>query len=130
MKRTSVFIIEKESATGNLIKYHLLSNQVKQVQVFPTIAECLYHMLKRTIPDFLVVDLTSPEINGFNFLNTVKSSFPGINVIFLSPFSDESMIAQLMTEGASDIIFRTDHKEEWIGELIKNIEYLLREKVR
>jgi DNA-binding NarL/FixJ family response regulator len=127
MKKTSVFIIEKEPATGNLIKYHLLSHQVRQVQVFPNLAECLYHMLKRSVPEFLIVDLSSPDINGFNLLNAIKNSFPAVRVIFLSSVSDESLIKQLIEEGASDFIFRSAYKEEWVGELIKNLEYLVRE---
>ena len=130
MKRITVFIIEKEAPVANLIRYHLASHQAKQVQVFPSVAECLYFMQKKSIPDFLIADMANPEINARGFLKTILKSFPGVKVIFLSPFTDDSLVSQLMEEGATDYIYKSVHPEDWIHELAENMEFLIREKSR
>jgi DNA-binding response OmpR family regulator len=130
MKRTTVFIIEKEASIANLIRYHLLSQRVKHVQVFPTPAECLYFMHKKSIPDFLIADLTQPEINAYGLLNAVKQSFHGVKILFLSPFTDDLLVKKLMENGATDYIFKSGRTEDWIHELLKNIEFLIRENIR
>jgi len=130
MKRTTVFIIEKEAPVANLIRYHLLSHQAKQVQVFPTVAECLYFMQKKSISDFLIADLAHSEINASGFLKTILQSFPGVKILFLSPFTDDSLVTQLMEDGATDYIYKSGRMEDWIHELIKNMEFLIREKSR
>jgi DNA-binding NarL/FixJ family response regulator len=128
MKRTTVFIIEKEASVANLIRYHLLSHQAKHVQVFPTPAECLYFMHKKSIPDFLIADLAHPEISAPGFLKSVFQSFPGVRILFLSPFTDDSLVTQLMEDGATDYIFKSGRMEDWIHELVKNLEFLIKEK--
>jgi len=128
MKRTTVFIIEKEAPIANLIRYHLLSHQVKHVQVFPSVTECLYFMQKKSIPDYLIADMAHPEINASIFLKTILQSFPGIKILLLSPFTDDSLVTQLMEEGATDYIYKSGRMEDWIHELVKNMEFLIREK--
>ena len=130
MKRTTVFIIEKEAPVANLIRYHLLSNQVKQVQVFPNVQECLYFMQKKSTPDYLVADLDHPEINASGFLKMILQSFRGVRILFLSPFTDDLLAKQLMEEGATDCIPKSGRMEDWIMELVKNMEFLIREKVK
>ena len=130
MKITSVFIIDKETPVANMIKYQLLSHQVKQVQIFSSVSECLYYMRKRSIPDFVIADLAHPEINAPSFLSTIIQSFPGVRVLFLSPFTDDSLVSKLMEEGAADYIHTSGRMEEWIMELLKNMDFLIREKIR
>ncbi|MCX6247969.1 MAG: hypothetical protein NTW10_09560 [Bacteroidetes bacterium] len=130
MKNTTAFIIEKETPVANMIRYHLLAHQVKQVQIFPSVSECLYCMRKRSIPDFLIADLGHPEIEAESFLDTVLHSCPGIRVLFLSPFADDTLVAHLMEKGATDYIQTSGNMDLWIQELVKNMEFLLREKSR
>jgi DNA-binding NarL/FixJ family response regulator len=130
MKRKIVFILEKETSVANLIRYQMLSHQVKQVQVFPSVSECLYFMEKKTVPDFLIADLGNPDINASDFLKSTRSAFPGLRVLFLSPHADDSLINRLMEEGASDCINTSGRMEDWIRELVKNMEFLNRETVQ
>ena len=130
MKRTTVFIIEKDGPVANLIRYQLLSHSSKHVQVFPTPSECLYFMHKKSIPDYLIADLAHPDIHASAFLKDVLQSFPGVKVLFLSPYTDSSLVNRLMEEGASDYIYKSERTEVWIHELIKNMEFLVKQKIR
>jgi DNA-binding NarL/FixJ family response regulator len=130
MKRTTVFIIEKEAPVANLIRYQLLSRQAKHVQVFPSVPECLYFMQKKSTPDYLIADLDHPEILATGFLSTILQSFPGVRVLFLSSFTDDSLAKQLLEAGATDCIYKSGRMEDWIMELVKNTEFLIREKIK
>ena len=130
MKKTTVFIIEEEAPIANLIRYHLLSHQARYVQVFPNVTECLYFMRKKSKPDFLIADLAYPEINAPVFLKSILQSFPGVKILLLSPFNDDSFATQLLQEGATDYICKSGRMEDWIHELVKNMEFLIREKSR
>ena len=130
MKRTTVFIIEKDASIANLIRYQLVSHQARHVQVFPTPEECLYFMHKKSIPDFLIADLAHPEINASGLLKAVKQSFPGVKILFLSPLTDDSLVKQLMEAGATDYIFKSGRTEDWIHELLKNMEFLIRKNIQ
>jgi DNA-binding NarL/FixJ family response regulator len=126
MKVSSVFIIGKDVAVANLIRYSLVTRQAGQVQVFPNVEECLHFMDKRQAPDFIVADLDHPDLNASTFLEHVKTAFPRVRVVFLSPVSDDLLLSKLLEEGATDCICKSAQREEWIRELVKNLEYLTR----
>jgi DNA-binding NarL/FixJ family response regulator len=87
-------------------------------------------MEKKEHPDFIIVDLSHPEINPSAFLRYVLHSFPKVRVLFISPHAGYPHGPQLIEDGASDFICKTGPMEEWIHELIKNMEFLIREKIR
>ena len=130
MKKTTVFIIEKETGIANLIRYNLLCRQTKHVQIFANVSECFYVMEKKETPDFIIVDLSHPQINPSAFLNYVLHSFPKVRVLFIAPEAGCPQGAQLIEDGASDFICKSGPMEEWIQELTKNIEFLISEKIR
>jgi DNA-binding NtrC family response regulator len=128
MKSTAVFIIEKEQNVANLIRYNLIARQAKQVQVFACVTECMYFMEKKSTPDFLIVDVAHPEINPPAFLKYILHSFPKVKVLFISSQCDQMTVSQLIEEGATDYICKSARMEDWIHELIKNMEFLIRKK--
>jgi DNA-binding NtrC family response regulator len=129
MKKTTVYIIEKEANLANLIKYKLLSHKVNQVNLFPNIAECLHFMQKKSA-DFLIIDTTNLEYTVPDILKVFLRMFPGIKLLFLSPVAEDSLAEQLIADGATDYIYKSGQSEEWICELVKNIQFLVREKSR
>ena len=130
MKSTTVFIIEREPNVANLIRYQLMSRQAKQVQVFSNVSECMYVLEKKSTPDFLVVDLDHPQINAPSFLKYILHSFPKVKVLFISPHTENPIGSLLIEEGATDFICKTGRLEDWIHELIKNMEFLIRENIQ
>lgn len=130
MKSTTVFIIEREPNVANLIRYQLMSRQAKQVQVFSNVSECMYVLEKKSTPDFLVVDLDHPQINAHSFLKYILHSFPKVEVLFISPHTENPIGSLLIEEGATDFICKTGRLEDWIHELIKNMEFLIRENIQ
>jgi DNA-binding NarL/FixJ family response regulator len=122
----TIFLIEMDSPFSNMMRYQLMQLG-SQVQAFPSVSECFYFMQKKYLPDFLVADLTALEQDPSSFLHQVRNGFPGVRVVFLSPYDDNSIPSRLMEEGASDYIHTSGRMEEWVLELTKNLEYLAQE---
>ena len=54
MKKSVIFIVDKNPAHRNLIKFNFERNRFTNIHAFPNAEECLYRMQKNLIPDFLV----------------------------------------------------------------------------
>jgi two-component system, CitB family, response regulator DctR len=128
MKRTSVFIIEKDPSVANLVRYQLLSRQANQVQIFPNLGECLYFATRKFVPDFVIADLDQPELQSPDFLKTLREACPETGILLLSSTPDDLLAGRLLEEGATDYIVKTERTEEWMTELTKNIGFLAKEK--
>jgi DNA-binding NarL/FixJ family response regulator len=126
MKKACIFILVKDTALANLIRYNLVTHQARQVQVFPSIAECFGFMQKRPAPDFVVADLDLPGMDGTGFLENIHQINDHVKVVFLSPFPDDLLLTSLMDAGAADYIYKSARREDWIHELVKNLDYLTR----
>ncbi len=51
-----------------------------------------------TQPDIILVDLKMPVMSGQHIINLVKESYPGIKIIVLSSYDDESVILNCLKE--------------------------------
>jgi len=127
MKNPVVFIVEKNTYHGNLVKYHLQANRFQDVRVFSNSEECLLAMSRGIIPDFIISDTHSGKISGTEFLGHILESAPGARVIFFSASADESLATQLLEKGASDYIQTTNKGDAGIRELIKNLQFIYKE---
>ena len=59
----------------------------------------------------------------------VKQLTPSTQVVFFSAFDDPILAMQLIDSGASDYIMKTSKLDYGIKDLVKNIEFLQREKI-
>jgi len=60
----------------------------------------------------------------------VKKISPSTQVVFFSAIDDPILAMQLIDSGASDYIMKTGKLDYGIKDLVKNIEFLHREKMR
>ncbi len=128
MKKPVIFIVDKNPAQGNFIKYNLEIKRLYSVQVFSSGEECLYRMLKNVHPDFLVTSFFTDNLNGFEFLRKVREISPSIQVIFFDAFEDPQIAARLLDAGACDYVVKTNNPDGGISVLLKNLRYLLNKK--
>lgn len=123
-----IYVLEKNAIHNSLIKYHLNVNRFLNVQSFSSVNECLYRLQKGPLPDFLITEYETGDHNGFDLLRKVKSLSPGSKVIFFSAYDDPILAVRLLEAGATDYISKTGRLEIGIKELIKNLEFLIREE--
>jgi len=124
-----VFILDRNPAQGNILKYHLSSNGFKNVILFNTHEECIYSIRKKVIPDFILADTEIEGITDLEFLNLIRNTYPSIKVLFFSGHQDMNHISALLEAGATDYIVSVGNKHSWIHELILNLHYLIKEEL-
>lgn len=129
MKSVLIFIVDKNPIHSSLLKYHLTIQRYANVQLYHSAEECLYRLRKGVVPHYLITEFDLADHNGFDFLRIVKQLSPLTHVIFFSAFDDPILAMQLIESGALDYIMKTNKLDLGIKNLVKNLEFLQREKI-
>jgi len=58
-------------------------------------------------PDVVVMDVRLPKMNGIEATRTIASRLPGIRVLILSAYDDDSYVFPLLEAGASGYLLKT-----------------------
>jgi FixJ family two-component response regulator len=122
-----LFVVNKDPLVGNFLKYQLIGAGYRETVVFSSAKECLYVLKKGTIPAFIVADYDLDNMNGEDFLKLIVTQYPEIRILFFSSIDNQEIASQLILNGASDFIHRTNTSNQAVSELIKNLRYLEKE---
>lgn len=90
-------------------------------------AESCLAFLQTRQPDVILMDINLPDQNGIDLCREVKSRFPGIFIIGLSTFNQQSFIQKIMDNGASGYILKNATQAELmeaITEVVNGRTYL------
>ncbi len=71
-------------------------------------------LVGQIIPDVVVMDLTMPEMSGFEATRQIVAEHPGTRVLALSMHSDKRFVAQALNAGASGYLLKDCALEELI----------------
>ncbi|HMP94711.1 MAG TPA: response regulator transcription factor [Phnomibacter sp.] len=82
-------------------------------------ASCLA-FLRTHAPDVILMDINLPDIDGTELCKQVKTLYPGIFVLGLSTFNQQSLIAKMLENGASGYLLKNAGREE-LHEAIKQV---------
>jgi NarL family two-component system response regulator LiaR len=61
---------------------------------------------QRLQPDVVLMDLMMPEMDGVTAIRLIREQFPSIQIIALSSFSDESLVASVLSAGATSYLLK------------------------
>jgi DNA-binding NarL/FixJ family response regulator len=70
------------------------------------------NLLKKVIPDILVLDIKMPRMDGIECLKQVQKKYPSIDVIMLTMFDSEDLIIAALNAGAKGYLIKNAHKSE------------------
>lgn len=76
-------------------------------------ASCLA-FLQLQQPDVILMDISMPDRSGIDLCKEVKEKYPGVFVIGLSTFNQQSFISKMIDNGASGYVLKNATKEELI----------------
>ncbi|MCY7290733.1 MAG: response regulator transcription factor [Ferruginibacter sp.] len=68
--------------------------------------------LQQQLPDIILMDINLPDISGIDLCKTVKEKYPGIYIIALSTFNQQSFIEKMMLNGASGYVIKNATQQE------------------
>jgi NarL family two-component system response regulator LiaR len=71
-------------------------------------------------PDVIVMDVRLPRLNGIEATRTITTRFPGIRVLILSAYDDDSYVFPLLEAGASGYLLKTASGME-LAEAIRQV---------
>ncbi|MEO5943027.1 MAG: response regulator transcription factor [Ferruginibacter sp.] len=86
-------------------------------------ASCLA-FLQTNRPDVILMDINLPDKSGIDLCKEVKENYPGVFIIGLSTFNQQSFIEKMMVSGASGYLLKNATQEE----LVEGIETVAKGK--
>ncbi len=104
MKRIKRIVAVDSSVSLNLI--HVIvgsSSEYLLVNEYTSMARAI-KMLKKDLPDIVLVDVNIPECAGPDTIKKIKESLPYIEVIAMSESNDDDLVKACIANGASGFI--------------------------
>lgn len=68
----------------------------------------LLSLMKKKVPDMVIMDVSMPNLRGIEATREVKSQFPKVKVLILSMYKDKDYLAQAIAAGADGYILKED----------------------
>lgn len=75
-------------------------------------ADSCLAFLQQQQPDVMLMDINLPDKSGIELCKEVKQKYPGINIIGLSTFNQQSFIRKMIDNGASGYVLKNATREE------------------
>lgn len=69
-------------------------------------------VVKRTLPDVVLLDITMPGGNGLDTGEAIKRSVPGARLLFLTMHDDDATISKAIELGADGYVLKTASTDE------------------
>ncbi len=120
MNRRKILIADDDQGIRMLLE-HFFNTQY-DVTVKENGMEALKWMQKGNIPDFIIVDVVMPELDGYDFIRNVRTSgyFKRIPIIMLSGLENSEEKIKCLKLGADDYMVKPFNPEE-LSVRIENI---------
>lgn len=75
-------------------------------------ADSCMAFLQQQQPDVIFMDINLPDKSGIDLCKDVKAKYPGIFIVGLSTFNQQSFIQRMMDNGASGYLLKNATQEE------------------
>jgi DNA-binding response OmpR family regulator len=103
MDKKTILIID-DSYSSLLLMDYALKKEGYNTQVALNVQEAI-EVIKKNIPDLIILDLNLPEISGYDFLRMkVEVKIEGIPIIVVSALDSHDSVQLSKNLGASDFI--------------------------
>ena len=116
--------------------YHLLSVKERlksHYEIFPAqSAEILFDILKKVMPDLILLDINMPKVDGFETIEKLKADadFADIPVIFFTAKNDQSSVRKGLSLGAVDFITKPASNSELIESIENQLDPDKRDRIK
>lgn len=98
-------------------------NKIEWVGHATNAASCT-SFLQNNTTDVILMDINLPDKSGIDLCREVKKSNPGVHVLALSTFNQQSFIEKMLESGASGYLLKNATQEE----LLEGIETVMKGK--
>lgn len=110
--KTGIFIVDDHYMVIEGIRSLLQNeNDIEWMGHATNAASCL-SFLKLQEPDIILMDINLPDMSGIDLCKKVKQLHPSVFVLGLSTFNQQTVIQDMMENGASGYVLKNATKEE------------------
>lgn len=96
--------------------YRMMINKIENLEVVGTAAngESAKKLVEKHQPNYLILDLHMPKVNGLEVLKYVSEYFPATRVIVISMFGDPAIHREVVKYGAKGYLLKHSDREEFL----------------
>ncbi len=94
----------------------MLINKIDNLEIVDTASDGqeAIDLIGRHRPDYMILDLHMPKVNGLDVLKYVSENYPETKVIVISMFGDPAMHREVVRLGAKGYILKHSDRDEFI----------------
>jgi DNA-binding NarL/FixJ family response regulator len=94
--------------------------------------ETAVNLLKRLLPDVVIMDIAMPRLNGVEVIRHINRFYPTIKTVILSMHSDNNIVQTALKAGCHAYVSKSSHFTEIIAALhaVSNDEHYLSPEIR
>lgn len=95
--------------------YKLLINKIENLETIATAndGQEAIDFVRLHKPDYLILDLHMPKVNGLDVLRHISEHHPDVKVIVISMFGDATMLKQIIRLGAKAYLLKHADQDEF-----------------
>jgi DNA-binding NarL/FixJ family response regulator len=130
MMKAKVFIVDDHYMVVEGIRSLLSEDPSIEWMGHASNADSCLAFLQKQQPDVILMDINMPGKSGIELCQEVKAKYPGVFVIGLSTFNQQSFIQKMMDHGASGYVLKNATQKELleaINTVIKGRTYFSEE---
>ncbi|MEZ6087866.1 MAG: response regulator transcription factor [Pirellulaceae bacterium] len=113
MKKLDVIVVDDHEVVRSGIVSLFEGTNVNVIDGVATGEEAVA-LLKKRVPDVVLLDVRMPEVDGLATLQTIRVNHPDLPVIMLSTYDNPTYIARSVALGANDYVLKGDSKEVYL----------------
>lgn len=117
MKEIYNILVIDDSSTALLLMEYALNEEGYKTQTASNVNDALLY-LKQNTPDLVLLDLSMPEISGYDFLKMRKElHLADTPIIVVSAFDADDTIRETLSLGAIDFISKPIHIDTLLAKI-------------
>ncbi len=115
MNRIRIAVVDDHQLFRDGIDSLLVANHDYEVVISASNGREFFDMLTpENLPEVVLLDLTMPEMDGFEVLERLREDFPKIRTIALSMHDDGNYIVKCIKNGAAGYLLKNTDEEEML----------------
>lgn len=120
-----IIIVDDSDFSRSMIS-QMLVEEGFQVIGEASSAEAALPMIKDKRPHIVITDIVMPNVSGLELAEKLSQNFPDVSVIIVSSLSQEHIVLDAISAGASDFIAKPISKQQ----LIDSVEKIMAERAK
>ena len=113
-----VIIVDDSDFSRNIVS-RMVTEAGYQIVGEAASAEEALTLIKEKEPNVVITDIVMPEVSGIELTEKISEKYDGISVIVISSLSQEHIVLEAISAGASDFIPKPIQKQQLVDSLEK-----------